>query len=76
MCDGLGGMCSSTCQTVAIAAKWRPVGSAAGQSLKGHTHCSENPIFVCPEKELHGLSSNLNIHVPENDRSTYFPAEE
>jgi hypothetical protein len=69
MFDGLGGMCSSTCRTVAIAATLRPAGSAAGQSLKGHTHCSENPIYVFPEKKLHGLSPNFHIHVSVSSTS-------
>ncbi len=29
-------------------------------------HCNENPIYVFPEKELRGLSSNFHIHVPVN----------
>jgi hypothetical protein len=27
------------------------------------THCSENPIYVFPEKELCGLSPNFHIRV-------------
>jgi hypothetical protein len=27
------------------------------------THCSENPIYVFPEKELHGVSPNFHIYV-------------
>jgi hypothetical protein len=26
-------------------------------------HCNENPIYVIPEKVLHGLSPNFHIHV-------------
>jgi hypothetical protein len=46
-------------------------------------HCKEIWIYVFPEKELRGLSTNLRIHVSVSDlyefsqvRSTYFPAEE
>jgi hypothetical protein len=31
------------------------------------THCNENPIYVLPEKELRGLSTNFHIHVPVSD---------
>ncbi len=30
-------------------------------------HCTENPIYVFPEKELCGLSSNFYIHVSVRD---------
>jgi hypothetical protein len=30
-------------------------------------HCNENPIYVSPEKELHGLSPNFHIHVSVSD---------
>ncbi len=44
-------------------------------------HCNENPIYVFPEKELHGLSPYFHIHVSvsesySHDRCTYFPAAE
>ncbi len=26
-------------------------------------HCNENPIYLFPEKQLRGLSSNFHIHV-------------
>jgi hypothetical protein len=43
------------------------------------THGNESPIYVFPEKELRGLSSNFHIYVPVTDlyfqdRSKYFPA--
>jgi hypothetical protein len=41
-------------------------------------HCSKNPIYVFPEKELRGLSPKFHIHVCERfiysqDRSSYCP---
>jgi len=39
-------------------------GVGRGQFL---THCNENPIYVFPEKELHGLSPNSRIHVSVSD---------
>jgi hypothetical protein len=30
-------------------------------------HCSENPIYEFPEKELRGLSPNFHIHVSVSD---------
>ncbi len=30
-------------------------------------HCNKNPIYVFPEKELHGLSPNFHIHVSVSD---------
>ncbi len=39
-------------------------GVGRGQFL---THCNENPIYVFPEKELHGLSPNFRIHVSMSD---------
>jgi hypothetical protein len=33
----------------------------------GELHCNENPIYVFPEKELHGLSPNFHIHVSVSD---------
>jgi hypothetical protein len=30
-------------------------------------HCNENPIYVFPEKELHGLSPNIHIYVYLSD---------
>jgi hypothetical protein len=30
-------------------------------------HCYENPIYLFPEKELHGLSPNFHIHVSVSD---------
>jgi hypothetical protein len=45
-------------------------------------HCNENPIYVFPEKELSGLSSNFHmdvsvaIYISSQDRSKYFPAAE
>jgi hypothetical protein len=30
-------------------------------------HCNENPIYVFPEKELHGPSLNFHIHVSVSD---------
>jgi hypothetical protein len=30
-------------------------------------HCSENSIYVFPEKELRGLSPNFHIHVSVSD---------
>ncbi len=30
-------------------------------------HCNENPIYVFPEKKLHGLSHNFHIHVSVSD---------
>ncbi len=36
------------------------------------SHCTENPLYVFPEKELRGLSPNSYIHV--SDRSTYLAA--
>jgi hypothetical protein len=31
------------------------------------THCSENSIYVFPEKELRSLSANFHIHVSVSD---------
>ncbi len=31
------------------------------------THCTENPIYVLPEKDLRGLSLNSYIYVPVSD---------
>ncbi len=40
----------------------------------------ENPIYVFPEKQLRGLSTTFQIHVPVSDLyipgSVYFPAAE
>jgi hypothetical protein len=30
-------------------------------------HCNENPIYVFPEKKLHGLSPNFHIHASVSD---------
>ncbi len=30
-------------------------------------HCSENPIYVFPEKEWRGLSPNFHVHVSVSD---------
>jgi hypothetical protein len=30
-------------------------------------HCNENPVYVFPEKELHGLSPSFHIHVNVSD---------
>jgi hypothetical protein len=30
-------------------------------------HCNENPIYVFPEKEMRGLSSNFYIYVSVSD---------
>jgi hypothetical protein len=30
-------------------------------------HCTENPIYVFPEKELRGISPNSYIHVSVSD---------
>ncbi len=45
------------------------------------THCTENPIYVFPEKELRGLNPDFHIHLSvsdlcmySQDLSTYFPA--
>ncbi len=32
-----------------------------------HPHCKENPIYVFPEKELHGLSPNFHIYMSASD---------
>ncbi len=34
-------------------------------------HCNENPIYVFPEKELRGLSSNFHINVSVSDLYVY-----
>jgi hypothetical protein len=44
-------------------------------------HCSENPIYVFPEKDLRCLIPNFHIHVSvqciySQDQSTYSPAAE
>jgi hypothetical protein len=31
------------------------------------THCTENPIYVFPEKELRSLSPNSYVHVSVSD---------
>ncbi len=41
------------------------------KQLKGMVHCSENPIYVFPEKELRGLSSNFHIHVSVSDLNIF-----
>jgi hypothetical protein len=33
----------------------------------GTAHCNENLVYVFPEKELRGLSSNFHIHVSVSD---------
>ncbi len=35
--------------------------------LQNCLHCKEISTYVFPEKELRGLSPNLNIHVPVSD---------
>jgi hypothetical protein len=35
--------------------------------LKHAPHCNENPIYVFPENELHGLSPNFHIHLSVSD---------
>ncbi len=36
-------------------------------------HCIENPTYVFPEKEAHGLSPNSYIHVSVSDLYEYIP---
>jgi hypothetical protein len=43
-----------------------------GQNMEQNKgHCNENPIYVFPEKELHGLSPNFHIH--GSVRDLYIP---
>jgi hypothetical protein len=37
-------------------------------------HCKESPIYIFPEKNLHGLSPNFHIHVSVSD--LFIPAAE
>jgi hypothetical protein len=37
------------------------------------THCTNNPIYVLPEKELRGLSPNSYIHVSVSDSQDRSP---
>jgi hypothetical protein len=39
-------------------------------------HCQEISIYVFPDKELRGLSSNFHVHVSVSDQFSYFPAAE
>jgi hypothetical protein len=41
--------------------------------LFASVHCSENPIYFFPEKELRGLSPNFHIRVSVSDLYTVFP---
>jgi hypothetical protein len=41
--------------------------TARGITLRIGSHCSENPIYVFPEKELRGLSPKSYIHVSVSD---------
>jgi hypothetical protein len=43
------------------------VGEAVNNEQQGEVHCNENHIYVYPEKELRGLSPNVNIHVSVSD---------
>ncbi len=36
-------------------------------------HCKEIQIYVFPEKELQGLSSNFHIHISVSNLYTVFP---
>ncbi len=38
-----------------------------------YLHCTENQIYVFPEKELRGLSPNFYIHVSVSDLQLYIP---
>jgi hypothetical protein len=40
----------------------------------GPRHCNENPIYVFPEKELRGLSTNFHIHVSVTEHITVLAA--
>ncbi len=41
--------------------------------LQHITHCNEDPIHVFPEKDLRGLSPNLQIHVSMSVSDFYNP---
>jgi hypothetical protein len=41
---------------------------------EGRKHCTENPIYVFPKKELCGLSPNFFRFIYSQDWSTYLAA--
>ncbi len=46
--------------------RWQRGGGGRG-SEKLSIQCNDNPIYVFPEKELHGFSPNFHINVSVSD---------
>jgi hypothetical protein len=61
---------------------WDVSGAHSVLILTEQVHCSENHIYVFPEKELRGLCPNFHLHVCVINLyipmigSTYFPVAE
>ncbi len=45
----------------------KSLGRRSRNDYQREVHCNENIIYVFPEKELRGVSPNVNIHVSVSD---------